>query len=148
MQRAVVVAGVSAFLLLGSAGPALAAPTAPSFATCAEAFAAGVSNIPQGAPGYRPALDRDDDGFACDRGDPANAAGVAAVADPDPAPAQVDVVPVGAAPTGDGTRADLEELVETDAPPSVSSSVLWWSGGGLGVVLAGLLAARRPSTRR
>ena len=97
MQRSVIVAGVSALLLLGTAGPALAAPSVNLVAA---------------------------------------------------APAQVSVVPVGAAATGDGSMAELEDLVETDAPVSVSSSVLWWSGGGLGVALAAVVAGRRPSPRR
>ncbi|GAA4926370.1 hypothetical protein EV188_108106 [Actinomycetospora succinea] len=48
-----------------------------------------------------------------------------------------------AVPAGDGSTVD-------DGEPgfSVSSSVLWWSGGGLGVALAGLVAARQPTTRR
>ncbi|MEJ2859541.1 excalibur calcium-binding domain-containing protein [Actinomycetospora flava] len=148
---------MSALLFLGTAGPALAVP-AVYYANCTEAFAAGVQNIPQGTPGYRPALDRDRDGVACDQGDPANAAGARTVTDEavdvvdavDPAePAQVEVVPVGAAPTGDGSSVDLDELVEQDAPAaSVSSSVLWWSGGGLGVLLACLVAGRRPSSQR
>ena len=88
------VAGVSALLFLGTAGPAVGAPAADD-ANSGEAFAAG------------------------------------------------------AAATGDGSAIVLEELVEQDAPDlSVSSSVLWWSGGGLGLLLAGAVAARRPSPRR
>jgi endonuclease YncB( thermonuclease family) len=36
------------------------------YANCAEARAAGAAPIRRGEPGYRPALDRDDDGTACD----------------------------------------------------------------------------------
>ena len=95
MQRSVIVAGVSALLLLGTAGPALAAPSVPHTETV-----------------------------------------------------QAGVVPVGVAATGDGSMAEMEDLVETDTPVSVSSSVLWWSGGGLGVALAAIVAGRRPSPRR
>lgn len=38
----------------------------PVFATCADAKAAGVSNIPKGDPAYWPGGDRDDDGIACE----------------------------------------------------------------------------------
>lgn len=37
------------------------------FRNCSEARAAGYANIRQGEPGYRPALDRDRDGIACER---------------------------------------------------------------------------------
>lgn len=36
------------------------------FRNCAAAHAAGVYSIPRGAPGYRAALDADDDGLACE----------------------------------------------------------------------------------
>lgn len=47
------------------------APLVPSgddvfYRSCAAARADGRSNIPAGAPGYRPGLDRDGDGFACE----------------------------------------------------------------------------------
>ena len=36
------------------------------FANCTAARAAGRENIRRGEPGYRPALDRDNDGVACE----------------------------------------------------------------------------------
>ena len=36
------------------------------FPNCTTARAAGFSNIRRGQPGYRPELDRDDDGTACE----------------------------------------------------------------------------------
>ncbi|WP_435417204.1 excalibur calcium-binding domain-containing protein [Parerythrobacter aurantius] len=36
------------------------------FARCADARAAGYQNIRRGQPGYRPELDRDNDGIACE----------------------------------------------------------------------------------
>ncbi len=36
------------------------------FPNCAAARAAGRENIRRGEPGYRPALDRDNDGVACE----------------------------------------------------------------------------------
>ena len=36
------------------------------YANCDAARAAGVAPIARGMPGYRPALDRDDDGWACE----------------------------------------------------------------------------------
>lgn len=36
------------------------------YANCSAVRAAGAAPIPAGAPGYRPALDRDNDGWACE----------------------------------------------------------------------------------
>lgn len=49
--------------------PAPASPpagSAPYYANCTAARAAGVAPILRGQPGYRPALDRDGDGVACE----------------------------------------------------------------------------------
>jgi hypothetical protein len=40
----------------------------PYYANCTQARAPGAAPIMRGEPGYRPALDRDDDGVACERG--------------------------------------------------------------------------------
>ena len=37
------------------------------YKSCAEAKAAGVAPMRKGEPGYRPELDRDKDGVACDK---------------------------------------------------------------------------------
>ncbi|MCV7078460.1 excalibur calcium-binding domain-containing protein [Mycobacterium szulgai] len=37
------------------------------YANCDQAWADGRTNIPRGDPDYHPALDRDGDGWACDR---------------------------------------------------------------------------------
>lgn len=37
------------------------------FKSCKEAKSKGYSNIKKGEPGYRPGLDRDNDGIACDK---------------------------------------------------------------------------------
>lgn len=42
------------------------AATALSFSSCADAKAAGYSNLHKGDPGYSTKLDRDGDGVACD----------------------------------------------------------------------------------
>lgn len=39
----------------------------PPYSNCQEARADGRSNIPRGDPAYNPALDRDNDGIACNR---------------------------------------------------------------------------------
>jgi hypothetical protein len=49
----------------------------PYYANCTDARAHGASNIPQGSPGYRPELDADHDGFACDEAQPAAAVATA-----------------------------------------------------------------------
>lgn len=47
--------------------PAAAATPARKFRSCAEARAAGYSNMREGQPGYSSNLDRDGDGLACDK---------------------------------------------------------------------------------
>ncbi len=51
--------------------PEQSAPPAPAgsevyYASCADARAAGAAPLNQGSPGYRPGLDRDGDGIACE----------------------------------------------------------------------------------
>jgi hypothetical protein len=51
--------------------PVAFVPQAPAadpvyYANCSAAKAAGAAPIRRGEPGYRPALDRDDDGIACE----------------------------------------------------------------------------------
>jgi hypothetical protein len=48
------------------ARPARPAQGGVYFANCSAARAAGRENIRRGEPGYRPALDRDNDGVACE----------------------------------------------------------------------------------
>ncbi|MDO5061106.1 MAG: excalibur calcium-binding domain-containing protein, partial [Actinomycetaceae bacterium] len=43
------------------------APATGYYANCAQAKAAGVAPLRRGQPGYRPALDRDGDGIACEK---------------------------------------------------------------------------------
>lgn len=38
-----------------------------TYKNCTEAFKDGVADIPRGTPSYEPKLDRDNDGFGCDR---------------------------------------------------------------------------------
>ncbi|MFE5836721.1 DUF1524 domain-containing protein [Arthrobacter sp. NPDC056493] len=47
--------------------PATPAPAAAYYANCSAARAAGAAPLYAGSPGYRPALDRDSDGVACER---------------------------------------------------------------------------------
>ncbi|WP_343192908.1 excalibur calcium-binding domain-containing protein [Mizugakiibacter sediminis] len=56
---------------LGRAPPKLCAPGraasgSRSFASCAEARAAGAAPVRRGDPGYAPRLDRDNDGVGCE----------------------------------------------------------------------------------
>jgi hypothetical protein len=64
---------------------------ASAFPNCAAAADAGAFNIPAGAPGYSPALDRDNDGIACEK----SAASVPAPVEQPAQPAQ----PVQPAPS-------------------------------------------------
>lgn len=56
-------AAVGLSLPVGAVSVALADPP---YANCKEAHADGKCNIPRGAPGYAPKLDRDGDGLACE----------------------------------------------------------------------------------
>lgn len=60
------VAGVVTVLWVGwdQLGPQK--PPEPPYNNCAEARAAHAAPIERGQPGYRPALDRDGDGIACE----------------------------------------------------------------------------------
>lgn len=46
--------------------PVFAAESDVYYRNCAEARAAGAAPIRRGEPGYRPGLDRDHDGIACE----------------------------------------------------------------------------------
>lgn len=46
---------------------ALSSGGSPYYANCSEARAAGAAPLRRGEPGYRPAMDRDSDGVACER---------------------------------------------------------------------------------
>jgi Excalibur calcium-binding domain len=48
------------------AEPAAPAPAAPFYVSCTDVRDAGAAPLSAGSPGYRPALDRDHDGIACD----------------------------------------------------------------------------------
>lgn len=65
--------GMGAFVAIDSLGSpkesaALGAFSlrAPYYASCREAFQDGRANIRRGEPGYRPSLDADNDGLACE----------------------------------------------------------------------------------
>lgn len=47
--------------------PAPKPPAAVYYANCSAARAAGAAPLYRGEPGYRPALDRDNDGIACEK---------------------------------------------------------------------------------
>lgn len=80
-QRAIAADWTTALAVLGltgaAAGPPPAAPAAPPapaaggsdvyYPNCAAARAAGAAPLYRGQPGYRPQLDRDGDGIACEK---------------------------------------------------------------------------------
>ncbi|OHU26275.1 calcium-binding protein [Mycobacteroides chelonae] len=47
-------------------GAAASTQVDPPYGSCKEAHADGAYNIKKGDPGYRPGLDRDHDGVACE----------------------------------------------------------------------------------
>ncbi|WP_457972346.1 excalibur calcium-binding domain-containing protein [Arthrobacter sp. D1-17] len=102
MKKSVSVFAVAAVVGLSAMTATPANATTAAFPNCKAAAAAGAYNIPAGAPGYGPHLDRDKDGIACENsaaggGTTQVAPAPAAVAQ---APAQVSQVPVGGAETG------------------------------------------------
>lgn len=82
----------------GTGTPTLSA-TAAYFPDCAAAEAAGAAPIPRGRPGYRPALDRDGDGTACDLPVPTPTTLPSATGTPTPTPSPTPSPTVEPTPT-------------------------------------------------
>ncbi|MGN6337146.1 excalibur calcium-binding domain-containing protein [Mycobacterium sp.] len=53
-------------MIAGAAATAPAATASGPYRNCTEAHKDGRYNIPKGDPDYRPKLDRDNDGLACE----------------------------------------------------------------------------------
>jgi Excalibur calcium-binding domain len=162
MKRSASAATVAGILLLVpviAAGPASADTYYPS---CKAALAAGQSNIHRGEPGYRPALDRDHDGVACDEGDPATTGGGAGssgqdvgVSDPstgDDVGSGASTGTSGSAGSSDSTSSSGSTADQIAVVPqggaetgdgSTEGHTGWWIGGAFLAGLAGLVTARR-----
>ena len=97
----------------GGATPTPSATVA--FADCAAAKAAGAAPIRRGHPGYRPALDRDGDGIACDAPEPAPTTAPSATASPTPGPTPEPTV----SPTPTPTATPSPTVEPTTEPPVV-----------------------------
>jgi hypothetical protein len=65
-KKKILIAALSGAVLSGSPVGAGTANADPYYKNCAEARAAGVAPLHKGDPGYRPELDRDHDGIACE----------------------------------------------------------------------------------
>ena len=65
-MKKMIIAAIGGALLSGSLLGAGAANADVYYKNCSEARAAGAAPIYQGQPGYRPGLDRDGDGIACE----------------------------------------------------------------------------------
>lgn len=94
-------------------------PASVYYANCAEAIAAGVAPVRYGEPGYRPELDRDGDGTACDAA-PALPSAPVEAPEPEPAPEPVPTQVSSQEPTQEPTQEPKPEPVtETpEQPPS------------------------------
>jgi hypothetical protein len=57
---------ITSFVVVAGIAAPPAASADPPYRNCKEAHADGRYNIPSDDPAYRPALDRDGDGFACE----------------------------------------------------------------------------------
>jgi hypothetical protein len=86
-----------------------ATPTAAFYPNCTAAEAAGAAPIERGRPGYRPALDADGDGVACDTPP------TAAPTTPAPGPT-VPPGPTGSTPTAVPTTPDPTPTTTVDPP--------------------------------
>ncbi|WP_087874513.1 excalibur calcium-binding domain-containing protein [Arthrobacter globiformis] len=138
MKKSVSALAVAAVVGLSTlaATPANATTTG-AFPNCSAAAAAGVYNIPLGAPGYGPHLDRDKDGIGCENS--AAGSGTTNVA-PAPVvdnqvPAQVAQMPVGGVATG-------------AAQETHDNSGLLALGGLAAAAVAGSLIVRRRASVR
>lgn len=137
MKKSVSALAVAAVLGVSVMTAAPANATTLSFPNCDAAAAAGYVNIPAGAPGYAPRLDRDNDGIACERagagsGTP-NVAPAPVVGNQ--VPAQVAQMPIGGAETG--------------AVQPANNGVEFLALGGLAVAaVAGSMIVRRRATVR
>ncbi|WHU45959.1 excalibur calcium-binding domain-containing protein [Gordonia sp. L191] len=105
----------------GIAGSALAAgpaQSAPYYSNCSEARAAGAAPLYRGDPGYRSALDRDNDGIACETG---SGSGSRPPATP-PAP------PAPSAPSAPSAPRQAPPQLPPQPAPRTSpfASVDWW----------------------
>lgn len=100
----------------GSVPESNPAPTGPApsvfYASCADARLAGVAPIPRGAPGYRDALDRDQDGTACDVSETAPAPTAV-----QPAPSTTPEVTPSPAPSTETTTQDPPNSLTPGPPP-------------------------------
>jgi Excalibur calcium-binding domain len=91
------------------------APTASAyFANCAAAEAAGAAPISRGQPGYRPELDRDGDGVACDPDGQPSSSPTTPAASPTPT---LTTTPTAPAPT---TTSPAPTPTATPAPTVTS----------------------------
>ncbi len=66
MKKFLTLFAVPAIAVTALAAGAQTANADVYYKNCSEARAAGAAPIKQGEPGYRPALDRDNDGVACE----------------------------------------------------------------------------------
>lgn len=64
--RAILVAAAAVWIIIGATVAAPVATASGSYRNCTEAHRDGRYNIPKGDPDYRPKLDRDNDGIACE----------------------------------------------------------------------------------
>jgi Excalibur calcium-binding domain len=91
-------------------------PAAPAYySNCAAAEAAGVAPISRGQPGYRPELDRDGDGVACDlEGQPSSSPGTTPASPTSPAPTASPTEPP---PSASVSPSPSPTAVPTTEPP-------------------------------
>jgi hypothetical protein len=102
MKKSTSILAVAAVVGLSALTATPASATIGAYPNCDAAAAAGAFNIPVGAPGYGPNLDRDKDGIACEQGGEPVAQAPAQPQAPTQGQvtAQVAKKPVGGAPTG------------------------------------------------
>jgi hypothetical protein len=125
------------------AGPAVAAQSQnPFFNSCAEASAAGYKEIPSTQSGYRPALDRDRDGVACEDGEGSGSASSSTNGSGSTGSLSTGGTGAGTSGGGSGT---IRINTGTGGQADPGSSALPALIGGAGVLVLGgsVLALRR-----
>lgn len=98
------------------AGTPIPTETAASYPDCAAASAAGAAPIPRGRPGYRPDLDRDGDGIACDAEDPPSSSPTMPRATPTTTPTPTPSPSADPTPTPSVTPSPTPEPSSTTEP--------------------------------
>lgn len=143
MRRSLIataVMGMTAAVAAAFLAPAASATPSQFFQNCDEAIGAGFTDVRAGDPAYRPELDGDSDGIACELDDPATTA-AAPAPPPEPTAPVSDQAPpaVGVEPPTEvqGATADRSAAQDELAQTGVSTYTPVIAALALALFLAG-----------